>query len=569
MRLFRSFRLKREFKRRSSEIEPDEIFLDSRNLPEFDRHQFEGTLERPISQKAIIFLSSVSILIALLFVGRLWNLQIANGQNFAARSENNRLNHTAIFANRGVIVDRNNVELVTNVKNTTDDEFAFRKYTSLPGFAHILGYLKYPTKDTSGFYYQHEFVGKDGAELIFNDRLAGVNGIKIVETDALGKVQTQGITLKPSDGENVVLSIDSRIQHELFKRIQKSANEYGFVGGTGILMDVRSGEILALTNFPEYQPQMMTDGDKGAVSAYLSDKNTPLLNRAVAGVYTPGSIIKPLVALGALEENVISPTKQIYSDGSLELQNPYDPTQFTVFKDWKAHGYVDMRQAIAMSSDVYFYVIGGGFEDQKGLGIRKIDEYAKMFGIESKTGINLPGETSGTIPTPEWKEKNFDGDAWRVGNTYHTAIGQYGFQVTPIEVARYIAAIANGGTLITPTIEKTNRALEGQALPIERKNLEIVQEGMLMSVQEGTAKGLDMGPDGLKIAGKTGTAELGISKEFVNSWTVGYFPYESPRYAYVIMMEKGPRDNLVGATAVMRQLVDWMSQNTSEYLNHS
>lgn len=568
MRFFRTFRLKREFRKRSAEIEPDEIFLDSRNLPQFDKHQFEGTLERPISRKAIIFFSAASLVVAIIFIGRLWTLQIAQGESYATRSENNRLNHTAIFANRGAILDRNGVELATNIKNTTEDEFAFRKYTPLSGFAHILGYLKYPTKDAAGFYYQHEFVGKDGAELIFNDRLAGINGKKIVETDALGNVQTQGVTTKPEDGENVMLSIDSRIQHEMFEFIKKTSEEFGFVGGTGLIMDVHTGEIIAMTSFPEYEPIKMTEGDKTSIASYLSDKNTPLLNRAVGGVYTPGSIIKPIVAIGALEEKVIDPFKQIYSDGALELPNPYNPEQFTVFKDWKAHGYVDMRSAIAVSSDIYFYVVGGGFEGQKGLGIRKIDEFAKMFGIETKTGINLPGETSGTIPTPEWKEKMFDGDPWRVGNTYHTAIGQYGFQVTPIEVARYVAAIANGGKLLTPTIEKTDYKQEVEKLPVSEESFTVVREGMRKSVQAGTAKGLDLGPGGVAIAGKTGTAELGVSKDLVNSWSVGYFPYENPKYTYVIMMEKGSRNNQIGATYVMRQLIDWMSQYTREYTTH-
>lgn len=198
MRLFRAFRLKREFKKRSAEIEPDEIFLDSRNLPQFDKHQFEGTLERPISRRAIVFFSVACLTVSIIFVGRLWNLQVAQGESYAERSENNRLNHTAIFANRGAIIDRNGVELATNIKNTTEDEFAFRKYAPITGLAHVLGYLKYPNKDSAGFYYQHEFVGKDGAELVFNDRLAGINGKKIVETDALGNVQSQGVTMKPS-----------------------------------------------------------------------------------------------------------------------------------------------------------------------------------------------------------------------------------------------------------------------------------------------------------------------------------------------------------------------------------
>ena len=156
--------------------------------------------------------------------------------------------------------------------------------------------------------------------------------------------------------------------------------------------------------------------------------------------------------MGALTEGVIDPYKKILSTGSISIPNPYFPDQKTVFKDWKAHGWTDMREAIAVSSDVYFYEIGGGFESQKGLGIVNIEKYAQLFGIGQKTGIDLPDEKGGIIPGPEWKIKNFKGEPWRIGDTYNTVIGQYGFQVTPLEMVRAISAIANYGTLVTPAL---------------------------------------------------------------------------------------------------------------------
>lgn len=160
--------------------------------------------------------------------------------------------------------------------------------------------------------------------------------------------------------------------------------------------------------------------------------------------------MKPFFAYAALAEKIITPEQNIYSSGQLVIENKYDGPD-TVFKDWRAHRYVDMRKAIAQSSDEYFYQIGGGYKEQKGLGIARLNTYAKKFGFASTTGIDLPGEEFGVIPSPEWKKKVFD-EEWLLGNTYHSSIGQYGFQLTPLELVRAVSAIANGGYLVTPHI---------------------------------------------------------------------------------------------------------------------
>jgi penicillin-binding protein 2 len=224
-----------------------------------------------------------------------------------------------------------------------------------------------------------------------------------------------------------------------------------------------------------------------------------------------------------------------------------------------------MMQAIAVSCDVYFYEIGGGYQNQKGLGIANIEKYAEMFGFGEKTGIDLPGENEGTIPSPEWKAANFKGDPWRLGDTYHTAIGQYGFQVTPIEMARAAAAIANDGKLLTPHLILNDTIKENQItiLNLNKSYFDTVQEGMRDAVSFGTATALNV--PYVNLAAKTGTAQLGVAKNKVNSWVIGFFPYENPKYAFALMMEAGPNTNEVGASSVMRQLLDWMSVNTPEY----
>ena len=254
------------------------------------------------------------------------------------------------------------------------------------------------------------------------------------------------------------------------------------------------------------------------------------------------------------------------STGALTLPNPYDPAHPSIFKDWQVQGWVDMRRAIAISSDVYFYVVGGGFEGQAGLGIDRIKKYLALFGMDQKTGIDLPGETTGTISSQEWKEANFPGDPWRIGDTYHSAIGQYGTQVTPIAMARASAMIANGGHPVTPTILKQDTSpVLAPSLGIPDSYFTVIHEGMRDTGISGTSKNLST----LKvhIAVKTGSAELGAKKQYMNSWITGYFPYENPRYAFAVIVERGPKTNTVGATYVMKSTLEWMQIYTPQYLS--
>jgi penicillin-binding protein 2 len=552
--------------KRGAEIDPDEIFLDSSNLPEFDTHQFEGRLERGIPKGTFFWLVIVFITIGIVFSGRLYFLQITQGKAYEIRSQSNSLKQTTIFSNRGVIYDRNKIELAWNEQNL-DGEFSLRTYSSMLGLGHLIGYVKYPQKDKFGVYYEHNFVAKDGAEIVYNNELSGINGLKITETDAKGKIQSEGVLTPPVDGKNITLSIDSKVSNELYKAIAQTVQDRGFMAGAGVIMDVHNGEILALVSYPEYSSNVMAKGeDVGVIKALLNNKSNPFLNRVVGGQFIPGSIVKPFISMAALTLKSIDPMKQILSTGSISVQNPYDPTKKSVFKDWRVNGWVDMRHAIAVSCDVYFYAVGGGYEDQKGIGIANIEKFTKMFGFGEDTGIDLPGEKNGNVPSIEWKKQNFPDGLWRLGDTYNSSIGQYGFQVTPIQAVRAVASLANGGTLMTPTILKDNeKNIQAiKALPLSADNFQIVREGMRLGVTEGVAKGLSM--SGINVAAKTGTAELDASKSLVNSWVTGFFPYENPHYAFAVLMERGPYKNQIGATSIMRQLLEWMYANTPEYV---
>ena len=428
----------------------------------------------------------------------------------------------------------------------------------------MLGYVQYPSKDSNGFYYQEDFEGVAGVEKYYNEQLQGVNGSRLVEVDAHGNVLSQNVVLPPEQGENITLSIDSRVQSALYNNIRDIATRVGFTGGAGVIMDVHTGEVLAMTSYPEYSPQVMSDkDDQAALKATLTNPGLPFLDRATGGLYTPGSIIKPYEAMGVLTEHIIDPSTIIHDTGSISIPNPYDPTKSTIFRDWKALGDLDLRHAIAMSSDVYFYTVGGGFGGQKGLGINNINKYETMFGF----GTPIPADSfltgpAGNVPSMAWKKQAYD-ESWFLGDTYHAAIGQYGWLSTPAQVVRAVAAMANEGTLLTPTILKDDGPHVEGTVPLAKSDFDIVHQGMRLGVQVGTSVALNV--PYANFAGKSGTAELGVGKETVNSWITGFWPYENPKYAFAVMMEKGSVHNLIGAAAAMRQTIDWMDRNTPEY----
>lgn len=545
---------------REYELSPDEIFLDSSNIPEFDRGRLEGRLEKPVGTAAFYGLSFATVLLLAILVSQAFALQILKGDAYATQSEQNRLRPEILFAHRGAILDRTGEVLVENIPSP--EGYIGRSYVH-PGFSHVLGYVSYPKKDKSGNYYDTEIKGLGGAEESFNTELAGVNGLLLIEENALGDVQSKGSVQKPVDGKNITLSIDARVQRAFYSAIQELADRVPYQGGAAALMDVETGELYALVSYPEYNPNILSAGEPvSVIEGYADDSRGPYLNRPVAGLYTPGSIVKPIIAAGAYADGIISAEKEIVSTGSLVVPNPYDPDNPTVFRDWKAHGATDMRRAIAVSSDVYFYTVGGGFGDQKGLGIARLSEWYKVFGYGKKTNIELSSEETGFIPTPEWKESVI-GEPWRIGNTYHTAIGQYDMQITVLEAVRATAAIANGGKLLDLHVRQ-GAPISGESIAIDPQALTIAREGMRLGVTAGTSVGLNVYTYA-NAAGKTGTAELGFNNEYRNSWSVGFFPYDAPKYAWAVVMEKGPAGNAVGGIYIMGRVFETLRQTAPEY----
>lgn len=533
------FRKKRGIiKRLNQEIHPDDVLLDIHNSPGFDTYQMEGRLEVPIQKKTLYRFFMITVVVFFLFTGRLFYLQVIHGASYMELSERNSLNHRPLFAPRGVITDRNGVDLAWN-RLEDDAPYPQRVYIKEGGFSLLLGYVSYPTKDQQGFFWQSQTVGKDGMERVFDSKLQGVNGKVLVETDVHNTIITQNSIEPAIEGENITLSIDADIQTALYSGIASVAEQSGFTGGAGVIMDIYTGELIAMTSYPQYNAELVSEGkDRETIANYLTSRKKHFLNRAYQGGYTPGSIVKPFIALAALEENIISPSKQILSTGRIVIPNPYNPSQETVFRDNKEHGLTDMRRAIAVSSNVYFYTIGGGHGGQQGLGISKIEEYLSYFGFGKQTG-GFQGEKQGNIPSRQWKARTFPRDtAWRLGDTYNTSIGQYGFQATPLQVVRAVAGLARGNTLVTPVYTKGAQGKEERiAHDFSSESLRVIHEAMRMTVTEGTAQGLQN--PALSVTAKTGTAQISGNTR-INSWVMGYYPYRNPRYAYTVLLEDGP-----------------------------
>ena len=291
-----------------------------------------------------------------------------------------------MIAERGVVYDRNGELVVWNEADESGEyDFPIRAYTDRLGLGQVLGYVSYPKKDSSGFFFRTDYLGRSGVELAYDSLLKGENGSKFVEVDALGESVSEYEIAAPTDGKELHLSIDAGLSQAMYDIIATSSKSAGFRSGAGVIMNVHTGELLALTSFPTYDPEVMADGDDiELIESYNSNEQLPFLNKVVGGAYTPGSIVKPFVAYSALEHEVISPDKTIVSNGTLVVPNPYNPSNPSYFNDWRAHGAMTMREAIAFSSNVYFYIVGGGFGDQPGVGITKLAETFRQFGMGEK-----------------------------------------------------------------------------------------------------------------------------------------------------------------------------------------
>lgn len=422
-----------------------------------------------------------------------------------------------------------------------------------PAFAHLVGYVGLVSGDdlrSDEKLVLNDLVGRAGLEAYYDEALRGENGALGIFRNAEGEIESVSRKKDERPGENLETTIDAELQKYFYSRTVQGLTNLGRTSGAGIAVNPENGEILALFSLPSF------DGNN--VSAALQGPNRPLFNRPVSGLYSPGSTIKPIHAVAALEEGVVNPATQIFSAGYIEIPNPYFPDQPSRFLDWKPHGWVNLYSALARSSNVYFYTVGGGFEGIRGVGIEKLRYYWQKFGLDKKTGIDLPGEAAGFLPSPEEKESR-TGSIWRVGDTYNVAIGQGDLILTPLELLSATSAIAGHGKAYVPHINKS----KSPEILIDVSELESalseVRKGMVDAVSEtyGTAYLLHDIPT--SIAAKTGSAQIAGNTK-TNALFLGYAPADNPQIAILILIEDA-REGSLNAVPIARDVFQWYDEN--------
>jgi len=439
-----------------------------------------------------------------------------------------------------------------------------RQYTEGLIFSHILGYEgKVRREDLIAHprYSLTDSLGKQGIEKTYESLLRGVSGFQQAEVDSLGHIKKELGIVSPRLGNDLILNIDADLQKKIFDDLQAWLEKKNLKQAVVIAMDPRDGAVRALVSFPSYDNNLFVGGiSSKEYKKLIDDTSLPLFNRAVSGEYPPGSTLKPVIASAALKEGVINESRQVESRGGISVGKFF-------FGDWRVNGFTDVRRAIAVSSDVFFYAVGGGYGGVAGLGMDRMKKYENLFGYGSKTNIDLPGEADGFIPDPQWKKETI-GERWYIGDDYHASIGQGFITATPLQILNSICAIANNGILYVPRIASQVRSPEGVITSLDpqiiRKDfmdkniLRIVREGMRKTVTEGTAQPLQS--LSVEVAGKTGTAQFGNANK-THGWFVSFAPYTDPTLAMIVLVE-GQGEEGYNAVPLTQSIYEWYFSRT-------
>jgi len=508
----------------------------------------------------IWFFRGLIVLASFVVLARLAELQIIKGEYYRDLAEGNRLREIRLPAPRGKILARSGQVLVGNVEiqkwliidplkgvtisevtsQTPEDEKLTawqRDYKLNSAFAHVGGYLGEVNKDEigksdpacldKGQRVLGQFIGRSGLEQVYDCVLRGVDGQELVEVDAQGnRIRTFG--RKPVQvGDDLQTTIDYDLQKFLPNRL---AGKKG-----AIVVSNTKGEILALYSSPSFDPQK--------ISEYINDPDLPLFNRASSGAYHPGSVFKMVTSVAALEEGAIARDYTYEDTGSVTV-NEFEYTNWYFTQYGKTEGMIDLSQAIARSTDTFFYEVGGL------LGADKLSSWAREFGFGSKTGIDLPSESAGLVPSPEWK-KAVKGERWFLGNTFHMAIGQGDLEATVLQANAMTSALATGQLC---QLHLTEAEPQCQTLSVSKQTLTDIKIGMQKACQEGGTAYPFFGfsPD---VACKTGTAET-WNDEQTHAWFTVYGPVTDPEIVVTVLVENGGEGSEVAAP-IAREIFDW------------
>ena len=456
---------------------------------------------------------------------------------------------------------------------------SIRSYPYESLISHLLGFVgridegEYADLRGDG-YLINDRLGKAGVEYVYEAMLRGSPGYRQVEIDAAGQEIKQIGRNDPRPAGNLVLTLDLDLQRQVERYLLEAKGNS--LNAVAVVMDVNTGGILSMVSLPSYDNNLLTDPvDQSALPALYENLAKPMVNHAISEVYPPGSTFKQITGTAALQEGVASPDTTITSRGLITVEDEYDPNRTWVMRDWAALGTMDFYRGLAMSSDVYFYYLSGGYfqggeELFEGLGVERLSAYAREYGLGSLTGIDLPGEAAGLVPDPAWKEATFGESAvWTLGDTYNFGIGQGFLTVTPMQLLVAVAAIANGGDVLVPrtlerVVDEQGNVLQqmsrevSHTLNISQRNLGIMQEALRQAADYGPAR--TGASRFVTIAGKTGTAEFGqplADGTYPNShaWYTAYAPFDDPEIAVVVFLEQGVGSTNAGPVA--KQIFDY------------
>ncbi|HEY5386964.1 MAG TPA: penicillin-binding protein 2 [Thermoleophilia bacterium] len=440
--------------------------------------------------------------------------------------------------------------------------------------AHLLGNMGEITKEQLK---EHRFkgysagdvVGQGGLEWSYDRWLRGRDGVAKVEVDALGRPKQHAPVpggRLPEPGDTLVTTIDAKVQAKTEEALRyaidlaHSGGKYKAAGGAALVLDVKTGEVVAMASYPTFDPTVWVGGISTKDYKKLADPhaNRPLLNRAIQEQKAVGSTFKVVDAVAGLEEGAISPYTTFFCNGSFKAPIAYDKT---VWHCWLpgGHGTLDLVQAITQSCDVYFYNVGYLFYQRKGT---ELEDWAMRLGMGKPTGIDVPGEVAGRVPTPAWRRSYFQSEVdqqWTPGNSINLSIGQGDFEATPLQLAVTYAAIANGGSIVQPHIGKKIvdpqgkmvrdlQAAKPHKIDISQSTLDVVRRGLYEAANSptGTSSAVFAGYP-IQVAGKTGTAEVFGSDDY--AWYASYAPANDPKYVVVVMVEQGGHGGSVSAPA--------------------
>jgi penicillin-binding protein 2 len=575
--------------------------------------------ERPVQLPGRLASLAVVLTAALAVLGlRLWQLQVLQADYYAQLADSNRLRVHRVAAPRGLVLDRRGTPLVVNrpafsvsllpmeVKDphrvvaglaralgVAEQEVWSRwergrrrpyepvrvrrdvgmgvvtwleeRREDLAGVqveaepvrvypfgsvgAHVLGYLGEVSQEELEAlrprgYRPGDLVGKAGVERSYDAVLRGDDGEHVVEVDAAGRPLRVLREQPGRPGNTLVLSLDWELQ-------QEAERQLGGRPGAVVAMDPRTGEVLAMASSPSFDPNAFAVGIPQRDWQRLSqDRRNPLLNRATASAYEPGSVFKVVTGLAALQEGRAASSSRFVCTGSLQLGR-------WVFRDLQAHGVVDFTTGVAQSCNVMFWTLG------RSLGPDSLARYARQLGFGGPTGVDLPLEVAGVVPDPDYKRRVWR-EPWYPGDTLNMAIGQGFVLVTPIQVARAMAAVANGGTLLQPRVARAVLSPEGQLVrsfpPVVQGQLHLsgpalraLRRSLEAVVERGTGSAARV--EGLRVAGKTGSAEVPRGRP--HAWFAGYAPAEDPRIVVVVLVEHGYRGGLSAAPIAQAVISRW------------